>query len=225
MNSSNANRSTKLAALLLVLAGMWVLATHGVHATTGGNVLPPTAQPKGYSLAEIAEATAYFNTSGPEGRNLETEKALGLPFGILYTSSANPSNTFDVRPGITLYVPIVFSDDSQPILGDFPDVNDQEAVSDYYFNPGQLGAEFIEIVVDGEVTSLEPEYAVGAETPELPTGGNNYTTAAVFLTPLSKGTHPVTIRARFTGEAVAEFPEFFPDGVFEFEIEFTVNVG
>ena len=86
-----------------------------------------------------------------------------------------------------LYVPILFFDDSAPILGDFPDVNDPEAVADYYFNPEQLGAEFIEVVVDGQVTTIGPEYVVGAETPGLPNGGNLYTTAGVFLTPLSKG--------------------------------------
>jgi hypothetical protein len=81
------------------------------------------------------------------------------------------------------------------------------------------------VVVDGEVTSLGPEYVVGTETPVLGTGGDRYTTAAVFLTPLSPGTHTVTIRARFTGEAFEEFPEFFPGGVFEFEITYTVIVG
>jgi hypothetical protein len=99
-----------------------------------------------------------------------------VPFQILYTSTTNPSNTFHVQPGTMLYVPIVFSDNAPPILGDFPDVNDPEAVSDYYFNPEQLGAEFIEIVVDGKVTSLGPAYAVGAD-PEtsLPDGGDIYT--------------------------------------------------
>ena len=72
-------------------------------------------------------------------------------------------------------------------------------------------------MVDSQVTSLGPAYAVGAETPGLPTGGNLYTVAAVFLTPLSPGTHTVIIRARFTGEALAR-------GVFEFEITYTVIV-
>lgn len=41
---------------------------------------------------------------------------------------------------------------------------------------------------DGSVTSLGPGYAVGAETPGLPCGGNAYTVVGAFLTPLSKGT-------------------------------------
>lgn len=44
--------------------------------------------------------------------------------------------------------------------------------------------------------------------------------AAVFLTPLSPGTHTVTIQARLTGEALEGF-----GGVFEFELTYTVIVG
>lgn len=188
----------------------------------GGNVLPATARPRGYSLREITAATAHFNTSGPGGRNKATEPR--VPFQVLYTSNENPTNTFVVRPGTMLFVPILSSDDSAPILGDFPDVNDQEAVADYFFNREQLGAEFIEVVVDGEVTTIGPEYAVGAETPGLPSGGNRYTTAGVFLTPLSKGVHEVTIRARLTGEAIQAYPQYFPGGVFEFSITYRVIV-
>ncbi|WP_165250363.1 hypothetical protein [Paludisphaera soli] len=188
----------------------------------GGNVLPPTAKPKGHSLADLAGETGIFNASGPAARSEANEPE--VPFQILYTSDANPSSTFEVRPGTMLYVPVVWSDDSAPILGDFPDVNDPEAVADYYFNPDQLGAEFIEIEVDGNTTALEPEYSVGADVPGLPSGATHYTVAAAVLTPFSKGTHTVTIRARFTGAAIAEFPEFFPGGVFEFSNTYTVIV-
>jgi Divergent InlB B-repeat domain len=78
----------------------------------GGNVLPPTAKPKGYSLTDIAKATAFFATTAPNDRSKETEP--NVPFQILYTSS-DPSNTFSVRPGTMLYVPIFFADDSEPI--------------------------------------------------------------------------------------------------------------
>jgi hypothetical protein len=198
-------------------AALCVVTAAAPALAGGGEVLSPTEQPKGYSLAEIAEATAAFNTSGPNGRSEATEPP--VPFQILYTSATNPSDTFQVRPGTQLYVPVVFVDNSPLILGDFPDVNDPEAVSDYYFNPEQLGAEVIEIVVDGKVTSLGPEYVVGAETPGLPSGGDLYTVAAVFLTPLSSGTHTVTFRVRFTGEALAPF-----GGVFAGEDTYTVIV-
>ena len=76
----------------------------------------------------LAEATAIFNSSGPDDRSEATEP--DVPFQILYTSDTNPSNTFHVRRGTMLYVPIVFSNNSPPVTGDFPDVNDPEAVSD-----------------------------------------------------------------------------------------------
>jgi hypothetical protein len=123
-----------------------------------------------------------------------------------------------------LYVPILSVDNSEPVLGIFPDVTNPAAVTAYYFDPQQLGAEFMRIVVDGKVTNLGPGYAVGAQTPGLPTGGNGYTVGAVFLTPLSKGTHTVTIAARITGSFIKMYPQFFPDGVVEFEIPYTVVV-
>jgi hypothetical protein len=183
----------------------------------GGNVLPPTAQPKGHSLSDIAEATAIFNASGFNTRSKATEPP--VPFQILYTSATNPSNTFFVQPGTMLYVPIVFADDSPPIFGDFPtDVTDQDAVADYFFDQEQLGAVFLEVVVDGKVTSVGPDYVVGVETPPLPDGGGtHYIPSAVFLTPLTKGTHTVQIRGLLTGDALG-------DAMFEIDITYTVVV-
>ena len=172
------------------------LATSAPALAGGGNVLAPTAMPQGYSLAEAAVATAYFNT-GPRTSDTLPQN---FPFQILYEGPRPEGTTFLVRPGTMLYVPIVYSDDTDAALWDFPNVNDPEAVSDYYFDPQQLGAEFIEIVVDGAATTLSPEYAVGAVTPGLPSGGNRYTVVAVFLTPLSKGTHTVRFRSRFSGD-------------------------
>jgi hypothetical protein len=200
----------------------------------GGNVLPPTAKPKGYSLTDIAKATAFFVTSGPgdpsdpsSGRSESNEP--NVPFQILYDSNINePHNTFLVRPGTMLYVPIFFSSDSPPITGNFPDVNNPDEVAEYLTSPDELGAIVLEINVDGEVTSLIKTvagevtslgYAVGVNVaPEkLPDGGGTrLVIAAVFLTPLTKGTHTVTIRASFTGAAIP--------GGFEFEIPYTVTV-
>ena len=193
------------------LALAYLLAFAGPVIAEGGNVLPPTAKAKGYSLAEAASVTAYFNV-GP--RTPDTLPA-GFPFQILYVGP-NGNLTFDVRSGTMFYVPVVYSDSTDAAFWPFPDVNDPNAVSDYYFDPEQLGAEFIEIVVDGEITSLGPTYAVGAVTPGLPSGGNSYTVAAAFLTPLSKGTHTVTIRVLLTGD--------FIGGPFGFESTYTVNV-
>lgn len=177
----------------------------------GGNVLPPTAKAKGYSLAEAAAATAYFNVGPRTPDTLPT----GFPFQILYVNAANDT-TFDVRPGTMIYVPVVYSDDTDSAFWPYPNVDDPQAVSDYYFDPAQLGAEVLEVEVDGRITSLGPQYAVGARTPGLPSGGNAYTVVAAFLTPLSPGTHLVTIRALLSGA--------FIGGEFGFEATYTVNV-
>lgn len=133
----------------------------------GGNVMPPTAKPMGYSLKEAAAATAYFNT-GPRTANTLPQD---FPFQILYEDYQGGPGTFHVRPGTMIYVPVVYSDDTDAQYWNFPDVNDPQAVSDYYFDPAQLGAETLTIEVDGNITSLGPGYAVGAETPGLPSGG------------------------------------------------------
>jgi hypothetical protein len=187
----------------------------------GGNVLPATARPKGYSLAAMAAATAAFNT-GPRTPDTLPD----TPFQILYgPPSAQSTNTFDVKTGTMFYVPLTTWDDSPPIIGDFPDVSDEEAVENYYFSQEELGFVYIEIVVDGRVTSVGPEYVVGVVTPPLPDGGGtHYTVSAVFLTPLTKGTHTVEIRMFANGAAWAEFPDLFPGGIFQGDGVYTVNV-
>ena len=195
----------------------------------GGNVLPPTAKPNGYSLTDIAKATAFFATRGPGDPNVPNDpngrresNEPNVPFQILYDSNINvPHNTFSVRPGTMLYVPIFLVSDSPPPTGNFPDLGDPDLITDYIFDDKkQLHAELIQIDVDGKKTSITrdgPPYIVGVTTEPLADGGGtHYITAAVFLTPLTKGTHTVTIRAKFTGDAVG--------GLFEFEIPYTVIV-
>jgi hypothetical protein len=172
----------------------------------GGHVLPPTAHAHGYSLAAAAAATAYFNV-GP--RTPETLPS-GFPFQILYTPANANTATFHVRTGTMLYMPLVFSDANDAVLWDFPDVTDARAVSSYYFDPDQLGAEFMEVTVDGQTTSLASQYAVGAVTPGLPTGVDAYTVVAVVLEPLPKGTHIVSYRFLFTGAFLAQYGIEFP---------------
>lgn len=180
----------------------------------GGNVLPPTASAKGYSLSEAAAATAHFN----EGPRTPDTVPSGFPFQILYSPpDGSPPPPFDVRTGTMFYVPLVYSDSTDGAFWPFPDVTDPEAVSDYYYDPAQLGAEVVEIVVDGKVTALGPRYAVGAMTPGLPSGADAYTTIAAYLTPMSKGTHTVTIRVLLDGAFLGGF-------VFAFETTYTVNV-
>jgi hypothetical protein len=90
-----------------------------------------------------------------------------------------------------------------------------------YFSDANLGAKFLEITVDGKTTSIErgSGYIVGVEVARLADGeGTHYIPTAVFLTPLTKGTHTVTIRARFEGAGLGFPPPF------EFEIPYTVIV-
>jgi hypothetical protein len=201
-------------ATVLAAAGFVLLAT-AAHAQESGGVLPPAARPHGYSLADMAATTAFFNT-GPRVPGSEPD----TPFQILFSPVDGPTPVFTVSPGTMFYVPVVYSDDSPPILGDFPDVTDQAAVAHYYFDSGELGAIFIEVEVDGQVSSLGPGYAVGAVAP-LADGGSRYTTAAAFLSPLPKGSHTVKIRALLTGAALEPF---FPGGVFAFETSYQVVV-
>ena len=202
----------------LLLGTALVLIAASPALAGGGNVLPPTAQPKGYSLADAAAAEAYFNTGDRSPGTLPQD----FPFVIL--NRRPTGNTFVVSPGTMFYVPLVWFDDSPPIIGNFPDVTDPEAVAHYYFDPDQLGAVSLEIAVDGVVTELTPGYVAGAVVPGLPTGGNNYTVAAAFLTPLSKGTHTVSIHGLFAGKDLLDFPDFFPDGIYNFSVTYTVIV-
>ncbi len=204
---------------LALLLGLVFLAAP-IFAS-GGAVLPASQAPLGYTLKQAAAITAYFN-EGPHTANTLPQ---GFPFQILYTKPDDPTNTFRVGLGTTFYVPIVFQDNAPPLPGGyFPNINDPKAVSDYYFNPEPLGAKYIEIVVDGVVTRLSPEYVVGAATPGLPSGGSAYTVAAAFLSRMSAGTHSVIIRARFQSEALKDPAFGLPDGVFEFSIPYTVIV-
>lgn len=194
---------------LAALAYLLLVAAPAIAG--GGTVMPPTGKPKGYSLSEAAAATASFNVGVHTGENVPAD----FPFQILYVH-ADGGTTFDVRPGTTLYVPVVYSDSTDSAYWPYPDVNDPKAVSDYYFDPSQLGTEFIDIIVDGKPTSLGPKYAVGALTPGLPTGGNAYTVVGAFLTPLSMGSHTVKIQALLSGA--------FIGGDFGFAVTYTVNV-
>jgi len=196
---------------ILAATACLLFATPKVFAG-GGNVIPPTAKVKGYSLAEAAASTAYFN----EGPHTPDTVPSGFPFQILYVP-ADGDLTFNVRTGTMFYVPLVYSDSTDSAFWPFPDVTNAEAVSDYYFDTAQLGAEVMDVIVDGEITSLARKYAAGAVTPGLPSGGSSYTVVAAFLAPLTKGSHTVTLRVLLNGA-------FLGGGEFEFETTYTVNV-
>lgn len=174
----------------------------------GGNVLPPTARPHGYSLTDLARITGVFNGASPWDGVPPTE---GTPFEMLY-ARANGDKVFHVDPGTTLYVPVAYS------IGDGIDVDDKAAVANLYFSPEKYGADYIEIVVDGRVASLiRFGYPVGAFLPLDGGGTLDYSTVAAFLSPLTPGTHKVTIRALFDGALLG-------GGTFEYSDTYTVIV-
>lgn len=161
----------------------------------GGNVMPSSAKPKGYSLTEAAQATAVFNTGPHDGAPPK------LPFYTL-------TNDATVSPGTSLYVPIYYADDSGVVVPPFPeDITDEEADADYLDGLvfDAFGVEAFIIVVDGNVTVLDDSYIHGTATDPLqdgPPDGTNYIVAATFLTPLTPGKHTIGISGVIVGQPV-----------------------
>jgi hypothetical protein len=156
----------------------------------GGNVLPPDAQVKGYSLSDAAAATADFNTGGGPAN---------VPFVVLNSDAT-------VKPGTMLYVPVFFSDDSPPVPPGFPtDVGDQRVDADFLLGLVNtlFGVEDFLVEVDDETTVLSADYISGVKTAPLPDGGGTqYIVSAAFLTPLTPGQHKVGIGGIIDDEPV-----------------------
>src|SRR5262245_42816880 len=108
----------------IIWLGVKVLAVSifATSALAGGNqVIPATVAPSVYSLSDMAKATAFFNTSPTRTTKTEPD----TPFQILYVHDAGTTTaTFDVNPDTMLYVPVLYLDDTQPVMGQFPNVND-----------------------------------------------------------------------------------------------------
>ena len=191
-----ATATTSARSIAAALAVSLAMAVGAPSASAGpGDVLPPTATPLGWSLDEMASAVANFSISGNDPAYYPD-----TPFQIIYR---HPGNAFTVKSGTYFYVNVVFFDDSPPIIGDWP--ADKSGAADYVFGRDQLGGHDLAIEVDGKVTSLdEPGYIALADTPTSPDGSAHILKIAAFLTPLSKGTHAVTIRGVFDGDAILE---------------------
>ena len=200
---------------LLVLA-VSILVAGGTRLTAGGDggpVLPASATPSDFSLDDMAAELALFSSSGNDlARYPDT------PFQILYISD---TNTFTVPAGTRFFVPVFFVDDSPPILGTFPD--DVDDIAAYVFGADQLGGYDMQIVVDGEATTLGPAYLGSTHVGGaglLDGGGHNFIQLGGFLTPLTPGKHTVTIIANFDGAVINEL---FGQGI-TLEATYTVNV-
>jgi hypothetical protein len=193
----------RLVALVILAAAS--AALRPAIAGGGGNVMPAQAHQRGFSLADLAEATAAFNVGSRDPADLPP-----IPFQVLFTPQGGDHNAFTVRPGTMFYVPLLAIDDSPPILGNFPtDLNDRAALLEYVFGAGQIGVDLLQVIVDGQVANLGPDYVVGVTTPPLPDGGGtHYIVPAAVLGPLSPGVHMVVIRNHAAGAAIGGPPGF-----------------
>jgi hypothetical protein len=171
----------------------------------GGHVLPPKARPHGYSLDRTVSLLALFQTSGnnlsyyPFGQFPDPTR----PLQVLYTPNLL-NDVFIVYRGTMFYVPLVFVDDSPPIVGDFP-INAKGA-EHYFSSPEQLGGRNWSITVDDDTTPIGAEYfagpAVQTNPPLLDGGGTHFYILGAFLTPLGLGTHKIEIHGELDGAAL-----------------------
>ena len=201
---------TRVLTLIVTSAALSLVAASSALA---GAVLPATAKPHGWSLTRMADAIALFSTSGNN-----TAYYPKTPFQILY---AGGSNTFTVRPGTSFFVPLFFVDDSPPVLGTWPTTH-QEAVT-YFFDSAQIGAQALEITVDGQTTPIGSAYLAGPVTtaPLLDGGGTHFIEPGAFLHPLTPGTHTVFISGGLFGDLVTAAL----GGPFTEAVTYTVTVG
>jgi hypothetical protein len=171
----------------------------------GGSVLPPTAMPRGYSLADLAKATGPFTFSGNDPAFFPT-----TPFQILFADPATFANTpdgcgvvssgnnsFTVRPGTMSYGPILNVDEG---IGTYP-TTPAEA-QQYFFGASGLGGHDFQVSVDGVKTSLGQSYLVGPVAVSLPDGGEHIITMGSFLSPLAPGRHTVELSGRVDGALI-----------------------
>jgi len=201
-------RIARRAVAIIIVAVIVVVMSSSAYAI--GNVLPPGAQPHGTSRAQIAQALAPFTFSGNDSSFLpETpfQVLYGDPSTIAFTPDGSGlvesgSNTFTVQAGMSFFVPVFNVDDSPPVLGTFPTT--AAGAQQYLFDPAQLGGRDFQIVVDGTTTPLGPSYVAGpVSTPPLPDGGGTHAiTLGAFLSPLTPGTHTVTISGGIFGALV-----------------------
>jgi hypothetical protein len=187
-------RSAKAWAALL---GVLLCTGSGV---AGNDVLPSRAAPYGFSLFDMAFATAVYNTGVASGNPL-TPPPPPVPFEILVGDAT-------VGPNTIMYVPVFFADDSGGAPAGFPkNVLNQRADARFLDNlvASSFDVEAFIIQVDGNTTALDDGYISGTYTFPLLDGtpaGTRYIVSAAFLSPLEPGNHTVGIGGIIDGEPV-----------------------
>ena len=232
-----AGRFSRALAIALATSALACGAPHALAGAAGMNgdrmpaaeqqrhmapVMPAQAQPFGYSLDEMARLVAPFNLTDHSGPPPNT------PFQILYQNNVTGSTTFEVTHGKFLYVPLLYNDNSPPVIGHFP-ANAQHRLQSlrYWYSQSEFGVTTMQLVIDGKAVSLGAAYVSGLSFHSpLPDGATQYLTAGAFISPLARGAHTVEVRFKATGDALREppFDQYFPDGFFEFSIVYSVNV-
>ena len=181
----------------VALAGLVAFASPALAG--GGNVMPASANPKGYSLAQSARAAAVFNTGQQVGNPL-TPPPPDVPFEVLVGDAT-------LSPGTMIYLPIFDADNSGPADPNFPaNIADQQADAEYLDAlVAGLGVDAFVVQVDGKITVLDDDFIVGVKTAPLLDGapaGNEYIAIAAFLTPLTPGHHTIGIGGLIGDEPV-----------------------
>jgi hypothetical protein len=185
-------------------------------------VLPAQTRPFGYSLDDMARLVAPFNLSDRNGPPPNT------PFQVLYQNNVTGATTFEVAQGKFLYVPLLYNDDSLPVIGHFPgDAQNRLQTLRYWYSQSEFGVTTMQLVIDGKTMPLGATYVSGLSfNAPLADGATKYLTAGAFISPLGRGPHAVEIRFKATGDALREPPidQYFPEGFWEFSIVYSVNV-
>ena len=208
----------RLAALLLgALLFTAAASADSQNDQGGGSVLPPNVKPLGYSLEDMAKLLAQFGTSGNNPQYYPN-----TPFQVLYGDSSittvtskvcpNPpggngilvtgGKTFVAKQNTQFFVPLAGFDDSPPVVGSFP--SQSRYAADYVFGMRDYWARGYKITVDGDNTSVGPEFLAGpvSTPPLLDGGGSHFIQLGVFLTPMTTGTHLVTIQGEVASNSV-----------------------
>jgi hypothetical protein len=184
--------------LFVATMGM-ILGAAGVNPASGGDLMPSNAKPKGYSLADIAVATAVYNTGQMVGNPL-TPPPPDVPFLVLVGNVTVP-------PGTMVYLPVFVADNSPPpVTPKFPMSISNQAADAMFLNTvlsTGYGLTDLIVEVDGQITILDDSYIVGVKTaPLLDGGGTSYIVAGAFLTPFPPGHHNVSIGGIIKGHPV-----------------------
>ena len=201
----------------------------GESGKAASGVLPASATPFGYSLADMTRLLALFTTSGNDPayypdtpfqilyvnpaltevrfvkKDLRTPCAgPEAPCGLFLTQPGPYSNSFTVPKGQKFFVPVDNADDSPPVVGNFPKNNQQ--ARKYIFDPAQVGGRNFTVTIDGVCTTLGPNYVAGpVKTPPLLDGGGTHmVTIGAFLAAMSPGHHTVRITGGYFGKGIRD---------------------